>query len=71
MEDLTPAQASRQGLLEMWAAIDAHEVAKSKGPQNISLNRRMQPSAGGRYGVATGINAPRDPVSGVPIVGAG
>jgi hypothetical protein len=66
----TPAQLARQGLIEMWDAIDADRIAKSKAPLRISLKQKMR-MTNGSYGVGTGINAPRDPLTNVPIVGPG
>lgn len=69
-DNITPAQASREGLLAMWAAIDAREIAKSKAPPTIDMSKQRMRMSGGQYAVGQGINAPVDPVSGVPIAGA-
>jgi hypothetical protein len=70
-EDPTLLAASTwAAIVEGWELQNQREVARAKAPQRLSLNQKMRMS-GGSYAVGTGINAPRDPVSGVPIVGPG
>jgi hypothetical protein len=68
---LSPAQLARQGLVEMWGAIDADQVAKSKAPMKLDMSKVRMKMGNGSYAVAQGINAPRDPLTNVPIVGPG
>ena len=62
------AASTWAAVVEGWEIAQRREVARAKAPQRISLNTKMRMS-GGSYGVGQGINAPVDPVSGVPIVG--
>ena len=69
MEDLTILPASTYAaIIEGWELQNQREIARAKAPQRISMNTKMKMS-GGQYAVGKGINAPMDPVSGVPIVG--
>jgi hypothetical protein len=69
MEDPTILPASTYAaFIEGWELQNQREIARAKAPQRISLNSKMKMS-GGQYAVGQGINAPVDPVSGVPIAG--
>jgi len=62
------AASTHAAIVEGWEIANRREIARAKAPQRISLNTKMRMS-GGQYAVGKGINAPVDPVSGVPIVG--
>ena len=68
MNETTLAATTWQAFVDGWDIQQRREIARAKAPQRISLNTRMRMS-GGQYAVGKGINAPVDPVSGVPIVG--
>ncbi|QVV66766.1 hypothetical protein [Synechococcus sp. LA31] len=57
-------------IVEGWELENQRELSRSKAPMRHSLKTPMRMS-GGSYAVGKGINAPMDPVSGVPIVGPG
>lgn len=69
--DLTVLPASTySAFVEGWEIANRREIARSKAPMKIDMSKaRMKMSDGGQYAVGKGINAPVDPVSGVPIVG--
>ena len=68
MDDSLLAASTWQAFVDGWDIQQRREIARAKAPQRISLNSKMKMS-GGQYAVGKGINAPMDPVSGVPIVG--
>jgi hypothetical protein len=68
VNETTLAATTWQAIIEGWELQNQREIARAKAPQRISLNTKMRMS-GGQYAVGKGINAPMDPVSGVPIVG--
>jgi hypothetical protein len=70
MNETTLASTTWQAFVDGWDIQQRREIARAKSPQRISLNTKMKMSDGGQYAVGNGINAPVDPVSGVPIVGA-
>ena len=67
-DDSFLAASTWQAFVDGWDIQQRREIARAKAPQRISLNTKMRMS-GGQYAVGKGINAPMDPVSGVPIVG--
>ena len=68
MDDSVLAASTWQAFVDGWDIQQRREIARAKAPPRISLNTKMRMS-GGQYAVGKGINAPMDPVSGVPIVG--
>lgn len=68
-EDLTILAASTfNAIVEGWELQNKREITRAKAPQRIDMSKTRMRMSGGQY--AAGPNAPRDPVSGVPIVGA-
>ena len=45
------------------------EIAQARAPQKIDMSKVKMRMSGGQYAVGKGVNAPVDPVSGVPIAG--
>ena len=68
MDDSVLAASTWQAFVDGWDIQQRREIARAKAPPRISLNTKMRMS-GGQYAVGHGVNAPVDPVSGVPIVG--
>lgn len=71
-EDLTILAASlHSAIVEGWDLQNQRQIAASKGPMQIDMSKIRMKMSGGQYAVGKGINAPVDPKTGVPIVGAG
>ena len=45
------------------------EIAQARSPQQIDMSKARMKMSGGQYAVGHGVNAPVDPISGVPIIG--
>ena len=70
MEDPTILPASTYAaIIEGWELQNRREIAQARAPQRIDMSKVKMKMSGGQYAVGKGINAPMDPVSGVPIVG--
>ena len=70
MSDPTILPASTHAaIVEGWEIANRREIARARAPQRINMKTARMKMSGGQYAVGKGINAPVDPVSGVPIVG--
>jgi hypothetical protein len=71
-EDLSLLAASTwAAFVEGWELQNKREVARAQAPMRLDMSKQRMRMSGGSYAVGTGINAPRDPLTNVPIVGPG
>jgi hypothetical protein len=71
-EDLSLLAAGTwAAFVEGWELQNKREVARAQAPMRLDMSKQRMRMSGGSYAVGQGINAPRDPVSGIPYGGLG